>query len=119
MEELEALPDLQNRFDLVINTVNHPLDWSAVMASLSPLGRLHQLGAVLEPIQVGAFDLIPGRRSITGSPLSSPASLLKMVEFCVRHNIRPLVEHLPMDQVNVAIERLAKGDVRYRFVLDA
>ncbi|MBL6801302.1 MAG: zinc-binding dehydrogenase, partial [Synechococcus sp. BS307-5m-G37] len=119
VEELEALPDLQNRFDLVINTVNHPLDWSAVMASLRPLGRLHQLGAVLEPIQVGAFDLIPGRRSITGSPTSSPASLLKMVDFCVRHNIRPLVEHLPMDQVNVAIQRLAQGDVRYRFVLDA
>ena len=119
VEELEALPDLQRRFDLVINTVNHPLDWSAVMASLKPRGRLHQLGAVLEPIQVGAFDLISARRSITGSPTSSPASLLKMVEFCVRHNIRPLVEHLPMDQVNVAIERLAKGDVRYRFVLDA
>ena len=42
-----------------------------------------------------------------------------MVEFCVRHDIRPLVEHLPMDQVNVAIQRLAEGDVRYRFVLDA
>lgn len=119
VEELEMLPDLQSRFDLVINTVNHPLDWSAVMASLRPRERLHQLGAVLEPIQVGAFDLIPARRSITGSPTSSPASLQKMVEFCVRHNIRPLVEHLPMDQVNVAIQRLAKGDVRYRFVLDA
>ena len=115
---LERLSELTGRFDLVINTVNNALNWGEVMAALAPRGRLHQLGAVLEPIQGGAFDLIAARRSITGSPTSSPASLLKMVDFCVRHNIRPAVEHLPMDQVNVAIERLRRGDVRYRFVLD-
>lgn len=119
VEALANLPNLSGRFDLVINTVNHSLDWAAVMASLAPRGRLHQLGAVLDPIQVGAFDLIAARRSITGSPTSSPASLLKMVEFCVRHNIQPQVEHLPMHRVNEAIERLRRGDVRYRFVLDA
>lgn len=119
VELLEALPDCAGRFDLVINTVNQSLDWSAVMASLAPLGRLHQLGAVLEPISVAAFDLIASRRSITGSPTSSPASLLKMVEFCRRHDIRPQVERLPMDRVNEAIERLRLGDVRYRFVLDS
>jgi uncharacterized zinc-type alcohol dehydrogenase-like protein len=119
VQALERLPDLAGRFDLVINTVNHALDWSAVMASLAPRGRLHQLGAVLDPIQIGAFDLIMARRSITGSPTSSPASLLKMVDFCVRHDIRPQVERLPMDRINEAIERLRRGDVRYRFVLDA
>jgi uncharacterized zinc-type alcohol dehydrogenase-like protein len=118
VEALDQLAKLAGRFDLVINTVNHALQWGDVMASLAPRGRLHQLGAVLEPIQVGAFDLIMGRRSITGSPTSSPASLLKMVDFCVRHNIRPEVEHLPMDRVNEAIARLRQGDVRYRFVLD-
>ncbi len=119
VKALEELPNLTGRFDLVINTVNQSLNWGAVMGSLAPRGRLHQLGAVLDPISVGAFDLIMARRSITGSPTSSPASLLKMVEFCVRHNIRPQVEHLPMDRVNEAIERLRCGDVRYRFVLDA
>ena len=115
---LKELPALAGSFDLVINTVNHSLDWSAVMGSLAPRGRLHQLGAVLEPIEVSAFDLISFRRSITGSPTSSPGSLRKMMEFCVRHDIKPQVEHLPFDQVNQAIERLHRGDVRYRFVLD-
>ena len=118
VESIDQLSNLAGKFDLVINTVNHSLDWAAVMASLAPLGRLHQLGAVIEPIQVGAFDLIMARRSITGSPTSSPASLLKMVDFCVRHNIRPQVEHLPINRVNEAVERLQRGDVRYRFVLD-
>ncbi|MCP9812475.1 NAD(P)-dependent alcohol dehydrogenase [Synechococcus lacustris] len=118
VESIDQLSNLAGKFDLIINTVNHSLDWAAVMASLAPLGRLHQLGAVIEPIQVGAFDLIMARRSITGSPTSSPASLLKMVNFCVRHNIRPQVEHLPINRVNEAVERLQRGDVRYRFVLD-
>ncbi|WP_353077406.1 NAD(P)-dependent alcohol dehydrogenase [Synechococcus lacustris] len=118
VESIDQLSNLAGKFDLIINTVNHSLDWAAVMASLAPLGRLHQLGAVIEPIQVGAFDLIMARRSITGSPTSSPASLLKMVDFCVRHNIRPQVEHLPINRVNEAVERLQGGDVRYRFVLD-
>ena len=118
VESIDQLSNLAGKFDLIINTVNHSLDWAAVMASLAPLGRLHQLGAVIEPIQVGAFDLIMARRSITGSPTSSPASLLKMVDFCVRHNIRPQVEHLPINRVNEAVDRLQRGDVRYRFVLD-
>ncbi|QEY31054.1 NAD(P)-dependent alcohol dehydrogenase [Synechococcus sp. RSCCF101] len=119
--EVVALADLggcAGRFDLIINTSNHSLDWAAVIGALAPRGRLHQLGAVLEPIPVAAFDLIATRRSITGSPTSSPASLVKMMEFCGRHGIRPAVEHLPMAELNTAIERLRRGDVRYRFVLD-
>ncbi|MCS5698679.1 NAD(P)-dependent alcohol dehydrogenase [Cyanobium sp. FGCU-52] len=115
---LAELAGEAGRFDLIINTANQPLDWAAVIAALAPLGRLHQLGAVLEPMTVNAFDLIVSRRMITGSPTSSPASLLKMVEFCSRHAIRPMVEHLPMARINEAIERLHRGDVRYRFVLD-
>ena len=116
-----ALADLSShagRFDLIINTVNQPLDWPVVVGALAPLGRLHLLGALLEPIPLNAFDLITTRRAITGSPLSSPASLRKMVDFCARHGIQPQVEHLPMAQINEAIRRLRLGDVRFRFVLD-
>lgn len=119
--EVVALADLASqagRFDLIINTVNQPLDWPAVVGALAPLGRLHLLGAVLEPIPISAFDLITTRRAITGSPTSSPASLRKMVDFCARHGIQPVVEHLPMAEINEAIRRLRLGDVRFRFVLD-
>lgn len=120
--EVVSLADLSSqagRFDLIINTVNQPLDWPAVVGALAPLGRLHLLGAVLEPIPISAFELITTRRAITGSPTSSPASLRKMVEFCARHDIQPVVEHLPMGEINEAIRRLRLGDVRFRFVLDA
>ncbi|EAQ75157.1 MULTISPECIES: NAD(P)-dependent alcohol dehydrogenase [unclassified Synechococcus] len=115
---LSELGDHPGVFDLIINTSNHDLDWPALIGSLAPLGRLHQLGVPLSPLQIPAFPLIAGRRSVTGSPTSSPASLRRMVEFCARHGIAPLVEHLPMAEINTAIERLRQGDVRYRFVLD-
>lgn len=89
VQSLGSLADLAGRFNLVINTVNRALDWGAVLASLAPRGRLHQLGAVLDPIPVGAFDLIKARHSITGSNTSFAASLLKVVDFCVRHDTPP------------------------------
>ena len=101
---LEELPALAGRFNLVINTVNQPLEWSAVMGSLAPRGRLHQLGAVLQPIQVGAFDLISFRRSITGSPTSSPESLRKMMEFCVS---MPSTPRLSIFRLIKSIKRLS------------
>ena len=100
------------------STPQHPFQEGSAACRFFRASSAAQLGAVLQPIQVGAFDLISFRRSITGSPTSSPASLRKMMEFCVRHDIKPQVEHLPLDQVNQAIERLHRGDVRYRFVLD-
>jgi uncharacterized zinc-type alcohol dehydrogenase-like protein len=115
---LAELADHPGAFDLIVNTSNHALAWESVLAALAPLGSLHQLGVPLSPLEVPAFPLIVGRRRITGSPTSSPATLLRMVEFCARHGIRPLVEHLPMAEINTAVERLRSGDVRYRFVLD-
>jgi uncharacterized zinc-type alcohol dehydrogenase-like protein len=116
--DLHDLATNPGRFDLIINTSNQNQDWNAVIGSLAPRGRLHQIGAVTDSIPINAFDFISTRRQLTGSPTSSPASLLKMVDFCTRHGIRPMVEHLPMAQINTAIERLRRGDVRYRFVLD-
>ena len=119
--EVVSLADLTScagRFDLIINTVNQPLNWGVVIGALARRGRLHLLGAVLEPLSVNAFDLIMTQRLITGSPTSSPASLRKMVAFCARHGIQPLVERLPMAEINTAVDRLRRGDVRYRFVLD-
>jgi uncharacterized zinc-type alcohol dehydrogenase-like protein len=115
---LADLNDQGDAFDLIINTSNHDLDWQAVITALAPLGALHQLGVPPAPMTVPAFPLIAGRRHITGSPTASPATLEKMVSFCHRHGIAPMVEHLPMAEINTAIERLRRGDVRYRFVLD-
>ena len=105
-------------FDILISTVNVSLDWSAYIAMLKPEGRLHLVGATLEPIPLQAFDLIMAQRSVSGSPVASPSNTSHMVEFAARHGIAPTTEHFPLSEINHAMQRLKDGNVRYRAVLD-
>jgi uncharacterized zinc-type alcohol dehydrogenase-like protein len=114
-----AIKKLAGSLDLLISTVNVPLDWDAMIGLLAPKGRLHLVGAVLEPIPVGAFSLILAQRSISGSPAGSPVTIGTMLDFASRHDIAPQTEHFPMSQINEAFARLESGKARYRIVLDA
>ncbi len=114
-----ALQKLSGSLDLLISTVNTKVDWGAMINSLAPHGRLHIVGAVLEPIPVGAFSLIMGQRSISGSPTGSPVTIETMLDFAARHKITPQTEHFPMSKINDAFARLESGKARYRIVLDA
>jgi alcohol/geraniol dehydrogenase (NADP+) len=110
---------LAGSLDLLIVTVNVPLDWDALLATLAPNGRMHVVGAVLEPIPVSAMPLIMGQKSVSGSPTGSPIEMRTMLEFAARHHITPQTEHFPMSQINEAFARLAAGQAHYRIVLDA
>jgi uncharacterized zinc-type alcohol dehydrogenase-like protein len=114
-----AIQKLAGRIDLLIVTVNVPLDWEALVGSLRPGGRMHVVGAVLEPIPITAMALIMGQQSVSGSPTGSPMDISTMLEFAARHNITPKTEHMPMSDINKAFERLEAGKARYRIVLDA
>ncbi len=113
----EALQAATGRFDFIISTVNVKLDWSLYMSTLKPKGRLHFVGATLEPLNISAFSLIMGQRSISGSPVGSPATMAQMLEFAKQHQIQPVAEFYEFKDVNAAIERLASGQARYRVIL--
>jgi uncharacterized zinc-type alcohol dehydrogenase-like protein len=114
-----AIKKLGGSFDLLISTVNVPLDWDSLIGTLAPNGRLHVVGAVLEPIPVNVFSLIMQQRSISGSPAGSPVAIETMLDFAARHNIAPQTEHFPMSKINEAFTRLESGKAHYRIVLDA
>nr|WP_279382630.1 zinc-binding dehydrogenase [Acanthopleuribacter pedis] len=114
----EQLAALAGTFDFVMNTTNVNLEWGAYIEALAPKGRLHTVGAVPDPIEVPAFSLIGKQRSVSGSPLGSPATLAKMLDFCARHDIKAMVEHFPMSQANEAMDHLKAGKARYRIVLN-
>ncbi len=113
-----ALKKIAGTLDFILVTVNVSLDWNALLAALAPMGRLHFVGAVLEPIPVPAFALIGGRKSVSGSPLGSPAMAVQMLDFCVRHAIAPQVEMFPMSRINDAITHQRAGKARYRVVVE-
>ncbi len=112
--EIEAAA---NSFDFIISTVNVKLDWNLYVNTLKPKGRLHFVGATLEPLDLGVFPLLMGQKSISGSPVGSPATMEKMLEFAHLHQIKPQVEKYPMSKINEAIDHLKSGKARYRIVL--
>jgi uncharacterized zinc-type alcohol dehydrogenase-like protein len=113
-----ALDGAAGTFDMILSTVNVSLNWDKYFAALAPRGRLHTVGAIPEPIPAAAFPLIAGQRSLSGSPLGSPATTATMLDFCARHGIEAVTEHFPMSKVNDALEHLRSGKARYRIVLD-
>jgi uncharacterized zinc-type alcohol dehydrogenase-like protein len=114
-----AIEGEAGRFDFILSTVNVPLNWDAYMNALGPKGRLHHVGAVLEPQAVGAFALIGGQKSVSGSPLGAPATMRTMLDFCARHGIAPVCERFKMSEINEAVARLRDGSPRYRVVVEA
>ena len=116
-KDSEELKSVSGKLKFILNTTNVSLDWDSYLTALSPKGKLHTVGAVLEPMQIPAFSLIMGDKSVGGSPIGSPEIIRIMLDFCNRHSIYPNVEEFPMEEVNEAIEHLEQGKARYRIVL--
>lgn len=112
------LAKVKGKFDLILSTVNVPLNWSGYMDALAPKGHLHIVGAVLEPIPVVSFQLIGNQKSVSGTATGSPSVVAKMLDFCARHNIETVTENYKMSQINEAFEHLESGKARYRIVLE-
>jgi uncharacterized zinc-type alcohol dehydrogenase-like protein len=112
-----ALKSLARSLDLIVSTVNVPLDIPALLETLAPKGRLHVAGAILKPLEIPAFGLIMGQKWVTGSPAGSPTAIDHMLAFSARHSVAPVVEFFPMSKVNDALEHLRSGKARYRVVL--
>jgi len=112
------LEGVAGSLDFILSTVNVDLDWNSYLGALGPRGRLHLVGAAPTPVPVPAFGVIPGQKSVSGSPLGSPATTTMMLDFCARHGIEAVTEHFPMSEANEALDHLRAGKARYRIVLD-
>ncbi len=105
-------------FDFILDAVSADHDINAYMNLLRRDGNLTLVGAPEKPLQVSAFGLIMGRRSLSGSPIGGLPETQEMLDFCGQHNLTADVEVIPIQKVNEAYERLLKSDVKYRFSID-
>src|SRR6202522_4209035 len=105
-------------FDFILDAVSADHDINAYLNLLRRDGNLTLVGAPEKPLSVAAFNLLFGRRSLSGSPIGGIAETQEMLDFCGKHNITADVEIIPIQKVNDAYERLLKQDVKYRFVID-
>jgi len=114
----EQMKKYTKKLHFILDTVSaeHLID--PYLRLLKIDGNMVLVGAPMEPLPVTSFRLINGRRSFAGSNIGGIAETQEMLDFCAKHNLVADIELIRYDQVNEAYERLLKGDVRFRFVID-
>ncbi len=117
-KDAAAMSAQAGRFDFVLDTVSAPHDYNAILGLLRRDGTLTIVGAPPTPAEIMGFGLIMKRRSMGGSLIGGIAETQEMLDFCAQHEIMSDVEVIPCAKINEAYERMLKGDVKYRFVLD-
>ncbi len=105
-------------FDFILDAVSASHDINAYISLLKLDGTLTLVGAPELPLPVSAFNLLFGRRSFAGSGIGGIAETQEMLDFCAAHDIASDIEIIAIQQINEAYDRLLKGDVKYRFVID-
>jgi uncharacterized zinc-type alcohol dehydrogenase-like protein len=110
--------ELENYFDLIVNTVSVNLDMDAYLGLLRLDGALVNVGIPTNPDSYQTFSLASGRRSLAGSSIGGIRETQEMLDFCAEHGLGSEIEIVSVLDVNDAYERVIKSDVRYRFVID-
>lgn len=106
------------KLHFVLDAVSAQHDINTYLSLLRVDGTLALVGAPEHPLPVAPFSLIPYRRNFAGSMIGGIAETQEMLDFCGKHNIVADIEMINIQQINEAYERLLKGDVKYRFVID-
>jgi uncharacterized zinc-type alcohol dehydrogenase-like protein len=114
----DTFRSLRSSFDLILNTVSANLDLGKYLSLLDVDGTLVELGIPEHPMEVPAFPLVMGRRSLSGSFIGGISETQEMLDFCAEHGVAPEIEVIEPDYINEAYERVLASDVRYRFVID-
>ncbi|CCB86731.1 MULTISPECIES: NAD(P)-dependent alcohol dehydrogenase [Parachlamydia] len=108
----------QSKLDIILDTVSAKHNVNNYLDMLKVDGALVLVGLPVDPLPVGAFNLVKGRKSFAGSNIGGIPETQEMLDFCAEHNITADIELISIQQVNEAFDRLIKGDVHYRFVID-
>lgn len=114
----ETFTKLANHFDFIIDAVSAPHDLNAYLGLLKRDGTMVLVGVPDKPTELHAFPLIMRRRQLAGSLIGGIKETQEMLDYCAEHGITSDVEVIPMKEINTAYERMIRGDVRYRFVID-
>ncbi|MEJ5145334.1 NAD(P)-dependent alcohol dehydrogenase [Sphingobacterium sp. MYb388] len=114
----EQIATYNRQLHFIIDTVSAKHDVNMYLNLLRHDGTVVLVGLPPQPLEIGAFNVVMGRRSFAGSNIGGIAETQEMLDFCFQHGITADSEIIPIQDVNDAFELLEKGDVKYRFVID-
>ncbi|GAB4299304.1 MAG: NAD(P)-dependent alcohol dehydrogenase [Oscillatoriaceae cyanobacterium] len=113
-EEMKAVA---GSLDLVISTISSATDWDAAFSLLATNGVLCFLGIPVSSLNVPLIPLIFGQKSVVGSVVGGRHFMREMLEFAAVNQIKPMIETVPLSQINEAMDKVAANKARYRIVL--
>ena len=105
-------------FDFILDTVSAPHDMNMYLSLLKTNGTHICVGVPTEAMSVQAFSLLGGRKSVAGSGIGGLPETQEMLDFCADNQIVSDIELIDIKDITASYERMIKGDVRYRFVID-
>ena len=114
----EAMSKYNNYFDVILDAISANHDYTSYLNLLGIDGKLMVVGLPIESPKVQPFSLVTNRRSVIGSCIGGMKETQEMLDYCAEHNIVSEIEVIPMQKINEAYDRMLKGDVKYRFVID-
>jgi len=114
----EAMSKYNNYFDVILDAISANHDYTSYLNLLGIDGKLMVVGLPIESPKVQPFSLVTNRRSVIGSCIGGMKETQEMLDYCAEHNIVSEIEVIPMQKINEAYDRMQKGDVKYRFVID-
>jgi uncharacterized zinc-type alcohol dehydrogenase-like protein len=105
-------------FDFIIDTVSAEHDFRFYLSMLKTNGTHILVGLPSKALEIQPFSIVGGRKSVAGSSIGGLPETQEMLDYCAEHNIVSDIELIDIKDINQAYERMVKGDVRYRFVID-
>jgi uncharacterized zinc-type alcohol dehydrogenase-like protein len=117
-KDAAAMEKQARKFDFILDAVSANHDMNAYLGLLDLDGTLCLVGLPENPLAVAAFSIAMPRRSLAGSGIGGIAETQEMLDFCAKHGIVSDIEMIRIQDINAAYERMLKGDVKYRFVID-
>ena len=114
----EAMSKYNSYFDVILDAISANHDYTTYLNLLGIDGKLMVVGLPIESPKVQPFSLVTNRRSVIGSCIGGMKETQEMLDYCAEHHIVSEIEVIPMQKINEAYDRMLKGDVKYRFVID-
>ncbi len=114
----EAMSKYNSYFDVILDAISANHDYTTYLNLLGIDGKLMVVGLPIESPKVQPFSLVTNRRSVIGSCIGGMKETQEMLDYCAEHNIVSEIEVIPMQKINEAYDRMLKGNVKYRFVID-
>ena len=114
----EQVKGVKGYYDFILDTVSAPHDFKFYLSLLKTNGTHILVGLPPKPLEVPPFAIVGGRKSVAGSSIGGLPETQEMLDYCAKNNIVSDIELIDIKDIHKAYDRMIKGDVRYRFVID-